>query len=66
MYSSNPVPDGNDWEDNNEIENILNLAELLDDLEQVQDTSVLSEWPGFKLVGWGVIIVIDKNFHPSF
>ena len=62
MCFSNPVSDGNDYEDNNEIENILNVAELLDGLEQVQDTSVLTEWPGFKLVGDN----IDKNFCPSF
>ena len=59
---SNPVPDDDDREGNNETENSLDVVQLLEDIEQVEDTLHLTEWPGFKLVGDN----IDKNFRPSF
>lgn len=62
MCSSNQVSDDNHENDESDIEAGSNVVQLLDDLEQVQNISQVTEWPGFKLVGDN----IDKNFHPSF
>ena len=53
------MPDDDDREGNNETKNSLDVIQLLEDIEQVEDTLHLTEWPGFKLVGDN----IDKNFR---